>query len=46
MWPNVFSRINPTDARISRAYNKQGVSLQVGALEALRGIAAALSGDL
>ena len=39
-------RINPTDARISRAYNKQGVSLQVGALEALRGIAAALSGDL
>lgn len=35
-------RINPTDARISKAYNKQGVSLQVGALEGLRGIAAAL----
>jgi len=35
-------RINPTDARISNAYNKQGVSLQVGALEGLRGIAAAL----
>jgi hypothetical protein len=37
-------RINPTDARISNAYNKQGVSLRVGALEGLRGIAAAILG--
>jgi NAD-dependent SIR2 family protein deacetylase len=35
-------RINPTDARISKAYNKQGVSLPVGALEGLRGIVAAM----
>ena len=35
-------RINPTDARISNAYNKQGVSLPVGALEGLRGIVAAM----
>ena len=35
-------RINPTDARISKAFNKQGVSLPVGALEGLRGITAAL----
>lgn len=32
-------RINPTDARISRAYNKEGVSLPVGALEGLQAIA-------
>jgi len=32
-------RINPTDAKIAKAYNKLGVSLQVGALEGLRGIA-------
>ena len=36
-------RINPGDARISKAYNKQGVSLPISALEALRGIAAMLS---
>lgn len=35
-------RINPTDARISKAFNKQGVSLPVGALEGLRGIVAAM----
>ncbi len=39
-------RINPADARISKAYNKQGISLQLGALEALRGIAAALSNSV
>lgn len=37
-------RINPTDAKITKAYNKQGVSLPVGALEGLRGIAAAMMG--
>lgn len=35
-------RINPSDARISRAFNKQGISLPVGALEGLQGIAAAM----
>ena len=37
-------RINPTDPKISKAYNRQGVSLPVGALEGLRGIAAAMMG--
>jgi len=32
-------RINPTEAKISKAYNKQGVSMPVGALEGLKGIA-------
>lgn len=31
-------RINPTGARISKAYNKLGVSLQVRALEGLKGL--------
>ena len=35
-------RINPTDAKITKAYNKQGVSLPVRALEGLRGIAEAM----
>lgn len=35
-------RINPADAKITKAYNKQGVSLPVGALDGLRGIAAAM----
>lgn len=38
----ILIRINPTEARISKAYNKQEVSLPVGALEGLRGIAAAM----
>jgi len=38
----VLIRINPTDAKITKAYNKQGVSLPVGALEGLRGIAEAV----
>jgi NAD-dependent SIR2 family protein deacetylase len=37
-------RINPTDARISKAYNKQGVELQVGALEGISELAAVLLG--
>ena len=36
-------RINPADAKISMAYNEQGVSLPVGALEGLRGIEAVLT---
>jgi NAD-dependent SIR2 family protein deacetylase len=39
-------RINPTDSKITKAYSKQGVSLPVGALEGLRGIAAAMFGSV